>query len=549
MDSRGRTRRTRKRARDLQEVVDNNSELLDGLSMDGEGYVKLDQNLIKRLKPKENEPKETNPFEDFPEFTNVLKLGSSVTLDFIQECSDRFNEDPFAQKMADILGNLPLELIALKYSQLKADDWNYSITLPENPKVSNQESSGRCWEFAALNRLRYGVMRKFQLDSKFEFSQTYLYFYDKLERSALFLEYMWEMRHNDLFDPKMRMFMDINSDAHPLSDGGQYSYFVNLANKYGLVPKNIYGESYNSRSSDTMNTIIKTVLSHMTLEIFENKDKWDQEEFQLEKDTYMISIYDLLVRFMGEPPKPSDSFDWSYKDINGNCHTVKNLTPEKFYRIIASDSEDKITVIHDPRHPETYFIPSWLEFGLNVHGTYPVSMINLPMNVFKRIIYDSLKNEDPVWFTCDVSHGHDFDAKTWDTQRFNYDDILGIQTEFSKEDMLDLLTSRPEHAMVFNGVDAVEDDDGNVVEYKKWRIDNSWGSSDNVEEEKDYGYYRMTDDFFNKYVYHAVVDLKYFEPDEAKAILENANEGKSFTYRFTDAFGTVAQCNHCKGKK
>ena len=59
----------------------------------------------------------------------------------------------------------------------------------------------------------------------------------------------------------------------------------------------------------------------------------------------------------------------------------------------------------------------------------------------------------------------------------------------------------------------------------------------------------MTDDFFNKYVYHAVVDLKYFEPDEAKAILENANEGKSFTYRFTDAFGTVAQCNHCKGKK
>ena len=71
-----------------------------------------------------------------------------------------------------------------------------------------------------------------------------------------------------------------------------------------------------------------------------------------------------------------------------------------------------------------------------------------------------------------------------------------------------------------------------------------------IEHEKDDGFYRMTDEYFDQYVTMAVVDLRYFEPDDAKRILQNAKEGKAFTYKFTDAFGCVAlsSCNHCKSR-
>jgi bleomycin hydrolase len=53
--------------------------------------------------------------------------------------------------------------------------------------VTNQKASGRCWLFAATNVMRIKFMQKHKL-SKFEFSQNYLFFYDKLEKANWFLE-------------------------------------------------------------------------------------------------------------------------------------------------------------------------------------------------------------------------------------------------------------------------------------------------------------------------------------------------------------------------
>jgi bleomycin hydrolase len=53
--------------------------------------------------------------------------------------------------------------------------------------ITDQKSSGRCWAFASLNTLRPAVMEKLNVSS-FEFSLNYLYFWDILEKSNLFLE-------------------------------------------------------------------------------------------------------------------------------------------------------------------------------------------------------------------------------------------------------------------------------------------------------------------------------------------------------------------------
>ena len=54
-------------------------------------------------------------------------------------------------------------------------------TTIEGAPITNQKASGRCWLFAAGNVLRLPLMEKFNL-KEFQFSQSYWFFYDKLEK-------------------------------------------------------------------------------------------------------------------------------------------------------------------------------------------------------------------------------------------------------------------------------------------------------------------------------------------------------------------------------
>lgn len=49
----------------------------------------------------------------------------------------------------------------------------------EGKPMTNQKNSGRCWLFAILNVMRTSFMKQYNLD-EFEFSQAYLFFWDKV---------------------------------------------------------------------------------------------------------------------------------------------------------------------------------------------------------------------------------------------------------------------------------------------------------------------------------------------------------------------------------
>ncbi len=550
MQKRPVTRSQSKRKRVLQEEnIEEN--FLEGLTVTNDGKsIVIDRNLLERLQAPVEKPIIVNPFEDFPEFLEVLKNGKPLTLEFLEECSRIRKSDPESVKMSELIGTLPLDWLALKRSAMQEDNWEYSVKVPGNPSITNQQQTGLCWCYSAMNLMRYQLMKRIPIDHKFEFSTNYVFFYDKIERSNLFLENMWNLRNRNLQDREVRVFT--NPGSHFLEDGGYHTYFTNIVKKYGMVPANVYSKNLNANMSSSMNETLVNVLNHMALDIFRNKDNWSRDYFEDKKDGYMRIIYDLVVRFLGEPPKPNDNFNWHYRDDHGDSHTIPNLTPLKFYRtIVPHDHDTKVTIIHDPRHPETYFQKSFVEYSLNVQGGTPLTMINLPQDIFKKVIYENLRNEEACWMGCDIGKCLDSENNTSDTKRFDYKSILGTAVEFDKCDMLDMLTSAPTHAMVFNGVDTVNDKDGNVVEYVKWRIDNSWGRYSELESEPDYGFWKMTDDYFNKYVYMAVVDLKYFEEQTMFNIIENSKKGNVFTYASTDAFGCVAMrnCEHCSKNK
>ena len=112
------------------------------------------------------------------------------------------------------------------------DHSDYTNQVSIEGKATAQKSSGRCWIFACLNVIRVEMMKKYDLPESFELSQTYVFFWDKLERANFFLESMIDTRGEPLDG---RLMTHLLSNTNLMSDGGQWDMLANLITKYGLV--------------------------------------------------------------------------------------------------------------------------------------------------------------------------------------------------------------------------------------------------------------------------------------------------------------------------
>ena len=239
----------------------------------------------------------------------------------------------------------------------------FSHKVTPGVKVTDQKSSGRCWLFAALNVIRRQMIDKYKL-KEFEFSQNYLFFWDKLERFNYNLECAIQTRDEDV---NSQVVQHILSD--PTCDGGQWDMVVNLIEKYGLVPKSVYNESYHSSNSGQMNGVLNK-LFRKNVKILR-----EAENPTTLKPAMIKEVYDILCKFLGTPP---EIFDWVYEptksptdisDSSNNTNTdntekklksasttvVKNLTPLSFYKEqVDFNCEDYVCLINDPRKEHPY---------------------------------------------------------------------------------------------------------------------------------------------------------------------------------------------------
>ena len=94
----------------------------------------------------------------------------------------------------------------------------FNIKTKQEANITNQKASGRCWIFAATNLLRINVMAHYNLTT-FEFSQSFIFFYDKLEKCNYFLETMIDLAPTQL-DAQSRLIQTLFQE--PISDGGQW---------------------------------------------------------------------------------------------------------------------------------------------------------------------------------------------------------------------------------------------------------------------------------------------------------------------------------------
>ncbi|MFW5719241.1 MAG: aminopeptidase C, partial [Halanaerobium sp.] len=331
-------------------------------------------------------------------------------------------------------------------------------------KVTNQEKSGRCWMFAALNNIRYSISKDLKIkDHDFELSQAYTMFWDKLEKANYFLENIISTVELDLDSRRVMWLLN-----EPTNDGGQWDMFTALIEKYGIVPKYVMPESYHSSNSRYMNKILNLKLRDLAKTLREDfKLGADKESLREEKETMLAEIYSLLAYFLGEP---AQKFDFEYKDKEGEFYRDSGLTPKEFYNKYSKvKMKDYVSIINAPTNDKPFDQTYTVEFLGNVKEGQQIHYLNLPIDKLIDYTKEQLKDGEPVWFGCDVGQWSDRDLGIMDTKLYNYEDLLNTKFSLDKGQRLQYGESILTHAMAFTGVNIKEE------EPLSWKVQNSWG--------------------------------------------------------------------------
>merc|ERR1719412_1575728 len=224
----------------------------------------------------------------------------------------------------------------------------FSHKVAEVKPISNQKASGRCWIFAALNAMRIPFIKDKNLE-EFEFSQAYLFYWDKIERSNYFLNTIADTYYRTpKEDPEGRLGDFLLKD--PIGDGGQWDMLVNLVEKHGLVPKKCFAETYSCEKSARMNGILKSKLQEFSHDIHKYIDAGnDQDAVKSLITKQMETIFRIVSICLGSPPK---DFTWEYYDKSKKFQKIEKLTPLNFYLDHVKPSFDvhsKVCLVNDPR--------------------------------------------------------------------------------------------------------------------------------------------------------------------------------------------------------
>lgn len=129
----------------------------------------------------------------------------------------------------------------------------------------------------------------------FEFSESYLQFFDKMEKANSFLENIIETKNKDLND--IAVYSILNTT---ISDGGYWCFFAGLASKYGLVPKEVMPETFHSSDTDILNEMLDIRLRKAAMLIRNAKD---DSEIEKTKENALYEVYNICVKAIGMPPK------------------------------------------------------------------------------------------------------------------------------------------------------------------------------------------------------------------------------------------------------
>lgn len=356
-----------------------------------------------------------------------------------------------------------------------------------NKGITDQKQSGRCWMFSGFNVLRNEMIRNYNLGA-FELSQNYLFFYDQLEKSNLFLSLIIKYKDEELTSKNNEWLL-----KNVLSDGGTFCGVMDLVTKYGVVPSTVVPETYNSNNTSRIDNLITLKLKEDALELRSMKSNWENRKIEM-----LAEVYKMLVMAYGEP---ITEFTYTLKDKDGKViANNEKFTPKSFYdKFIGIDLQNTyVMLMNDPSRD--YYKLYEIENDRHTMDGHNWQFINLPIEDIKTCAINSIKDSTLMYFSCDVGKSLDADAGTLDLNNFDYETLFGVKFGMDKKQRIQTFASGSSHAMTLMAVDI----DSTTNKTNKWMVENSWGANSGYQ-----GHLIMTDEWFNEYMFRLVVEKKY----------------------------------------
>lgn len=363
--------------------------------------------------------------------------------------------------------------------------------------ITDQQSSGRCWLFTGMNVLRSKMINEHNLVGM-NFSHVYLFFYDQLEKSNLFLQAIIDTRKSPMEDKTVEWLF-----RNPLSDGGTFTGVADLVAKYGVVPQGVMPETFASNNTSRFTSLIKRKLREYALKLREMKG--GDTILQTAKKEMLAEVYRILVLGFGQPPT---EFTWAPKGADGSyLSTPQKYTPKSFYdEMIGEDLQNNyVMLMNDPTRE--YWKTYEIQYDRHTYDGHNWLYLNLPMDEIKAAAIASIKDSTMMYYSCDVAKELDSKRGLLDMNNYDYESILGVEFGMDKKQRIMSFDSGSSHAMTLKAVDL--DAEGKPV---KWEVENSWGASSGFN-----GHLIMTDEWFDEYTFRLVVKKKYLSEKILKA--------------------------------
>jgi bleomycin hydrolase len=337
-----------------------------------------------------------------------------LTPKFIKEQEETFKKSEKFQMVRNTISTVGVEFLITDTDALKKVDRLFPVSAkPDKYKATNQMQSGRCWLFAGLNVFRPLVCKAFKIPN-FEFSQSYLFFCNKLECVDRRLQEMVQLKNTPLnnyladgpaYDDYLERILE-----QPIEDGGHWNYFCNLVEKYGLLPLTEMPETVNSRYSVDLNKELASLI-RQGAQYFRTPGL-NSNQIETKRLEIMQRATEVLGKFLGIPPS---KFDWTFTskalaeedDDGGDSKPVciKDLTPLKFKEMVLGKInllEDFVVLSNCPLKEWPYFRRYEVKQDVNMVGGKTHQFINVPMDVIERYLKFSLAAGMPVWFAGDI---------------------------------------------------------------------------------------------------------------------------------------------------
>lgn len=419
----------------------------------------------------------------------------SLTSDLITQLQDGYQLTGSDLARHNAVTNNAINDLALNRQIVAGEDGHFSHKI-KTKGITNQKSSGRCWMFAGFNVMRPQIIEKYKLES-FEFSTSYLQFWDKMEKSNLYLEDIIELRNTHRLD---REWLLVNKWMG--GDGGWWNYVTGLIEKYGVVPASAMPETHSSENTRTMNEVLNRLLLTKAANLLEaSRNGANESELRTQKEESLKEVFRFLVINLGEPPR---EFKWRFRTKPKNSDSdaeeltvAKTYTPQSFYdQFVGVKLEDFVCLYHDPSQKmQAHFR---FERARNIVGKAEMNFANIEIEEIKTIAVKSLLANEPLWFAANVSVDQSSEHGLMECNLFDYESLFEINLDLSKADRSYFAAGASNHAMVLTGVDLKED------KPIKWLVENSWG-----DDKGNKGTWTLYDRWFDEHVYTIIVNKKY----------------------------------------